>query len=50
MPTHQSTTSAINLVDKGNKQAPRPVEAEALPGNTMDDAVMRVVLERRGSR
>ena len=43
MPTHQSTTSAINLVDEENEQAPRPVEAEALPGNAMDDAVMRVI-------
>ena len=43
MPTHQSTASAINLVDEENEQAPRPVEAEALPGNAMDDAVMRVI-------
>ena len=43
MPTHQSFTSAINLVDEENEQAPRPVEAEALPGNAMDDAVMRVI-------
>ena len=43
MPTHQSAASAINLVDKENKQAPRPVEAETLPGNVMDDAVMRVI-------
>ena len=43
MPTHQSTASTINLVDEENKQAPRPVEAEALPGNAMDDAVMRVI-------
>ena len=35
MPTHQSAASAINLVDKENEQAPRPVEAEALPGNAM---------------
>ena len=39
MPTHQSATSAINLID----EAPRPVEAEALPGNAMDDVVMRVI-------
>ena len=42
MPTHQSAASAINLVDEENEQAPQPVEAEALPGNVMDDAVMRV--------
>jgi len=38
-----SAASAINLVDEENKQAPWPVEAEALPGNAMDDAVMRVI-------
>ena len=43
MPTHQSAASAINLVDEENEQAPRPVEAEALPGNTMDDMMMRVI-------
>ena len=43
MPTHQSAASAINLVDEENEQAPRPVEAEALPGTVMDDAVMRVI-------
>ena len=44
MPTHQSAaSSAINLVDEENDQTPRPVEAEALPGNAMDDAVMRVI-------
>ena len=43
MPTHQSTVSAINLVDEENEQAPRPIEAEALPDNTMDDVVMRVI-------
>ena len=43
MTTHQSATSAINLADEENEQALRPVEAEALPGNAMDDAVMRVV-------
>ena len=43
MPTHQSAASAINLVDEENEQAPWPVEAEALPGNAMDDAVMRVI-------
>jgi len=40
---HQSAASAINLVDEENEQAPRPVEAEALPGNAMDDTVMRVI-------
>ena len=44
MPTHQSTASAINFVDEENEQAPRPVEAEALPGNAMDDAVMQVIV------
>ena len=43
MPTHQSATSAINLVDEENEKAPRPIEAEALPGNTMGDALMRVI-------
>ena len=43
MPTHQSATSAINLVDEENEKAPWPVEAAALPGNAMDDAVMRVI-------
>ena len=43
MLTHQSAASAINLIDEENEQAPRPVEAEALPGNAMDDAVMRVI-------
>ena len=43
MPTHQSSASAINLVDEENEQAPRPVEAETLPGNAMDDAMMRVI-------
>ena len=43
MPTHQSAAFAINLIDEENKKAPRPVEAEALPGNAMDDAVMRVI-------
>ena len=43
MPTHQSTASVINLIDKENEQAPQPVEAEARPGNAMDDAVMRVI-------
>ena len=43
MPTHQSAASAINLVDEENEQAPRPVEAEALPSNAMDDAVVRVI-------
>jgi hypothetical protein len=44
MPTHQSAASAINLVDKENEQAPRPIEAEALPGNAMDDAVCASLL------
>ena len=43
MPTHQRVASAINLVDEENEQAPQPVEAEALLGNAMDDAVMRVI-------
>ena len=43
MPTHQSVASAINLVDEENQKAPRPIEATTLPGNTMDDAVMRVI-------
>jgi len=43
MPTHQSATSTINFVDDENEQAPWPVEAEALPGNPMDDAVMRII-------
>ena len=43
MPTHQSAASAINLVDEENEQVPRPIEAEALPGNAMDDVVMRVI-------
>ena len=42
MPTHQSTASAINLVDEENEQAPQAVEAEALPGNAMDNTTMRV--------
>ena len=43
MPTHQSAASAINLVDEENKKVPRPAEAEALPGNAMDNAVMRII-------
>ena len=43
MLTHQSAASAINLVDEENERAPRPVEAEALPGNAMDDDVMCVI-------
>ena len=43
MPTHQSAASAINLVDEENEKAPWPIEAEVLPDNTMDDAVMRVI-------
>ena len=40
---HQSAASAINLVDEETEQAPRPIEAEALPGNAMDDTVMPVI-------
>ena len=43
MPTHQSATSAINLVDEENEKASQPIEAEALPDNAMDYAVMRVI-------
>ena len=43
MPTHQSAASAINLAAEENEQVPRPIEAEALPDNAMDDAVMRVI-------
>ena len=43
MPTHQSASSAINLIDEEKKQAPWPVKAAAVPGNAMDDAVMRVI-------
>ena len=43
MPTHQSVASAIELVDEENEQAPWPGEAEARPGNAMDDVVMRVI-------
>ena len=43
MPTHQSAASAINLVDEENEKAPWPIEAEALPGNVMDDTVMCVI-------
>ena len=43
MPTHQSAASAINLLDKENEKVARPVKAEALPGNMMDDAMMRVI-------
>ena len=43
MPTHQCATSSINLIDEESEKAPWPVEAEALPGNAMDDAVMRVI-------
>ena len=39
----KSATFAINLVVEGNQKAPRPVEAAALLGNTMDDTVMRVI-------
>ena len=43
MPPHQGATSATNLVAEENEQAPRPIEAEAPPGNAMDDAVMRII-------
>ena len=43
MPTHQSAASTINHVDEENEQAPQPIEAEALPGNAMDNVVMRVI-------
>ena len=43
MPTHQSATSAINLVDEENQKAPQPVEVAVLPSNAMDDAVMHVI-------
>ena len=43
MPTHQSAAFAINLIDEENEQVRWPVEAEALPGNAMDDDVMRVI-------
>ena len=43
MPTHQSTASAINLIDEGNEQVPRPVEVEALPSSEMDDTVMHII-------
>ena len=43
MPTHQRAASAINLVDEENKKAPQPIEAEALPGDAMDNIVMRVI-------
>ena len=60
MPTHRSTASTINLLDEVNEQAPQPVEAKGVPGNAMDDVVLRIiakveqswrtVLQRRGSR
>ena len=43
MPTHESATSAINLIDEEKQKAPQPVEVEALPCNAMDDIVMRVI-------
>jgi hypothetical protein len=43
MPTHRSAASAINLLDEVNEQAPRPVEGKGVPGNAMDDAVLRVI-------
>jgi hypothetical protein len=43
MPTHQSAASAINLLDEVNEQVPRPVEAKGVPGNAMDDVVLRII-------
>ena len=43
MPTHQSATSAIILVDEEKQKAPRPIETEALPDNVMDAVMMRVI-------
>ena len=43
MPTHQSATSVINIIDEKNQKAPRLVEAATLPGNVMDDPVMHVI-------
>ena len=43
MPSHQSVASAIDLIDDENEHAQQPVEAEALHGNAMDDAMMRVI-------
>ena len=43
MPTHRSAASTINLLDEVNEQAPRPVEAKGITGNTMDDAVLHVI-------
>jgi hypothetical protein len=43
MPTHQSAASAINLVDEENEMAPWPIEAKALPGNAMEDVMMRII-------
>ena len=43
MPTHQSAASAIKVIDDKNQKAPWPVEAAVLPGNALDNAVMRVI-------
>ena len=43
MPNHQSAACAINLVVEENEHAPWPIEADALPGNAMDDSLMRVI-------
>ena len=43
MPTHQSAASAINLLGEENEKTTWPVEVEALFGNAIDDAVMRVI-------
>ena len=43
MTTHQSASSTINLLDEENEKTPWPIEAKALPGNAMDDAVTRVI-------
>ncbi|KAE8815980.1 hypothetical protein D1007_06519 [Hordeum vulgare] len=37
MPTHRITASATNLLDEENEKAPLPIEAEALPSNTVDN-------------
>ena len=53
MPTHQSAASAINLIDKENQKAPRPVKATALLDNMMDDAMMCIIArveQRFGAR
>ena len=44
MPTHQSTASAINLVNEESRKGPRPANAARLPGNAMYDVVMHVIV------